>query len=81
MEKHGQHIERLIQKLQLSDDQLEAFKKIMKDQHEKHRAVMKEIHEQARPKMEVMRNETKQQLSSLGSRNGTFQERDSFHRE
>lgn len=65
MEKHGQHIERLIQKLQLSDDQLEAFKNIMKGQHEKHRAVMKEMHEQARPKMEAIYNDTKQRLSTI----------------
>jgi len=65
MEKHGQHIERLIQELQLSDDQVMTFKQIIKDQHEKRRAVMKEIHEQLRPKMEAMRNETKQRLSNV----------------
>ncbi len=63
--KGGQHMERMIQKLQLSDEQATSFRQIMQEQREKQRAVMKELREEAKPQMEIIQNETIQRLSSV----------------
>jgi Spy/CpxP family protein refolding chaperone len=52
---------RLIEQLQLNDDQAGAVKQIMKEKREKRRAIM----EDSRPQLEALRNETKEQLAAV----------------
>ena len=63
--KRKQHMQQLMEELQLSNEQKESFKQIMKEQREKHYAVMNEIHEQVKPKMDAIHDETRQRLATI----------------
>lgn len=63
---HGaKHMDRMIEGLQLSEEQKPAVRQIMSEQHQKMRSEMEAIHEQVRPKMEALKAETSQRLSTV----------------
>jgi Spy/CpxP family protein refolding chaperone len=65
MERRSQHMDRMIEELQLTSEQAPAVKQIMEEQHTKMRSEMEAVHEQVRPKMEALKAETSQRLSTV----------------
>lgn len=65
MDRRGQHMERMIEELQLSSEQAPVVRQIMEEQHKKMRSEMEAIHEQMKPKMEALKAETNQRLSTV----------------
>ena len=64
-EHRGQHMERMMEELQLSSEQEPAVRQIMEEQHKKMRSEMQAVHEQMKPKMEALKAETGQRLSTV----------------
>lgn len=63
--KRGQHMERMIEQLQLTSKQEPVVRQIMEEQHNKMRGEMEAVHEQMKPKMEALKAETNQRLSTV----------------
>ena len=64
--KHaGKHKDRVISKLQLTDDQRQFVADILKEQWEKGREIMQPAFEQVRPQMEALQEETRQRLAGI----------------
>ena len=64
--KHaGKHTDRLVNKLQLTDEQRQPVADILKEQWEKGREIMQPAFEQVRPQMEALHEETRQRLADI----------------
>ena len=64
--KHaGKHKDRVISKLQLTDDQRQPVADILKQQWEKSREIMQPAFEQVRPQMDALHEENRQRLADV----------------
>ena len=64
--KHrGKHKDRLISKLELTEEQKQPVADILKEQRKKKRAIKRAAMEQARPQMEALHGETRQRLAAI----------------
>ena len=64
--KHkGKHEDRLISKLELTEEQKQPVADILKEQREKSREIMEPAFEQVRPQMEALHGETRQRLARV----------------
>ncbi len=64
--KHkGKHSDRLISKLELTEEQKQPVSDILKEQWKKGREIMQSAFEQARPQMEAVHEETRQRLTDV----------------
>ena len=61
----GKHKDRLISKLQLTDEQRQPVADILKEQWEKGRAIMQPAFDQVRPQLEALHKETRQRLADV----------------
>lgn len=63
--KRGQHMDRMIQNLNLTEEQEPAVRQILEEQHTKFRSEMQSVRDQAQPRMEALKAETSQRLSTV----------------
>lgn len=61
----GKHADRLVKKLQLTEEQKQPVADILKEQWAKSREIMQPAFEQVRPQMEAVHEETRQQLADI----------------
>ena len=61
----GEHKDKLISKLELTEEQKQPVAEILKDQWNKGREIKRDALEQVRPQMEALREETSQRLASV----------------
>ena len=59
------HVDRMVDKLELSSEQEPAVRQILDEQHEKLKAEISAVREQAQPRMEALRAETNERLSTV----------------
>ena len=65
-DKHGgKHKDRLISKLELTEEQEQPVADILKEQRKKKREIKRAAMEQVRPQMEAVHGETRQRLAAI----------------
>ena len=63
--RKARHKDRLINKLELTEEQKQPVADILKEQWEKRREIMGSAFEQVRPQMEALHEETRQRLADV----------------